>query len=131
MPSEWRGKLELDHYVDFATQRITLTEGLAQDSGGAILHPWYGTLNAVDVAFLDSHTTSDDHDIGGGAVFAWGLSSAVFSGCTFVGNSASNGGGLLNRGSTLTVIDCLFSQNRARSTGEGQYGNGGGLSSTA
>ncbi|HJX51878.1 MAG TPA: right-handed parallel beta-helix repeat-containing protein, partial [Polyangia bacterium] len=49
------------------------------------------------------------------------------SGCEFVNNSASNGGGILNRGSTLTILACRFSGNGALSTGDGQYGNGGGV----
>ncbi|MCC6524691.1 MAG: hypothetical protein IT373_18685, partial [Polyangiaceae bacterium] len=118
---------ELDHYVDFAVQRLTIANGVAPDSGGAILHPWYGTLRAVDVRFVNNHALSLESDIGGGAVFAGGLTTAVFSGCVFEGNSASNGGGLLNRGSDLTVIDTAFVDNAALSTGDGQFGNGGGL----
>jgi parallel beta-helix repeat protein len=53
----------------------------------------------------------------------------IVSGCQFVGNSASNGGGMLNRGSTLTVVNTIFRDNEATSynAGGGQYGNGGGL----
>jgi hypothetical protein len=114
--------------VDLVVQRITIADGTTEDSGAGIEHPWYGTLKAIDVTFVNNHCTSRDHDIGGGAVFAGGLSEAVFSGCVFAGNSASNGGGLLNRGSDLTIIDCVFTQNETTSSGDsGQYGNGGGL----
>jgi len=119
---------ELDHYTDFVVQRITLTRGSAPESGGAILHPWYGTLQAIDATFLDNHGESTDPEIGGGAIFAGGLEEAVISGCVFVGNSASNGGAILNRGSTLTVVDTVFQDNWTTSSGDsGQVGNGGGL----
>lgn len=121
--------LNLGNYANLTLQRITLRDGLTDESGAAILHPWYGTLRAIDVIFENNHCTSLKGEIGGGAVFAGGLSEAVFSGCRFVGNSASNGGGLLNRGSTLTIIDSVFEQNEAtsESASGGQYGNGGGL----
>jgi hypothetical protein len=119
--------LNLDNYTDLVVQRLTISGGNTEESGAGIQHPWYGTLKAIDVNFVDNHCTSQAGEIGGGAVFAGGLSEAVFSGCTFAGNSASNGGAILNRGSTLTVVDCVFSGNSATSTGDGQYGNGGGL----
>lgn len=97
------------------------------DSGAAIRHPWFGTLEAIDVRFENNHCAGREGEIGGGAVFAGGLSKATFSGCVFVGNVASNGGGLLNRSSTLTLVDCRFSGNGALSVGSGQFGNGGGV----
>ncbi len=120
--------LDLDHYTDLVVQRITIADGKTEESGAGIHHPWYGTLKAIDVTFTNNLCTSLDHDIGGGAVFAGGLSEAVFSGCIFTDNSASNGGGLLNRGSNLTIVDCVFTGNRSTSWADGgQYGNGGGL----
>jgi hypothetical protein len=119
---------ELDHHTEFTVQRLNLVDGLTEESGAAILHPWYGTLTAIDVVFENNHCTSQVDEIGGGAVFAGGLSQATFSGCEFHGNSASNGGGLFNRGSDLTVVACVFTQNEATSSGDsGQFGNGGGI----
>jgi len=119
---------DLDHYVEFVVQRIILTEGNTEESGAAIHHPWYGTLLAIDTTFVDNHCTSTEGEIGGGAIFAGGLEEAVISGCLFASNSASNGGGILNRGSTLTVVDTHFIGNWTTSSNEsGQYGNGGGL----
>lgn len=127
--------LDLNHYTELAIQHITLADGFVPqeadgdpaNSGAAIRHPWYGALKAVDVRFENNHCASRDGEIGGGAVFAGGLREAVFSGCVFFNNSASNGGGLLNRGSTLTLIDSVFRRNGALSVGDGQYGNGGGV----
>lgn len=120
---------DLNHHLDFTVQRIGLTNGRTEESGATIHHPWYGTLRAIDVDFVDNHCTSTQGEIGGGAIFAGGLEEAVISGCMFASNSASNGGGILNRGSTLTVVDSYFIGNWTTSSnsGGGQYGNGGGL----
>ncbi len=120
--------INCDHYTELAVQRLTISGGLADESGGGIQMPWYGSLIAIDVRFEDNRCTSQAGDVGGGAVFAGGLEQAIFSGCEFVANSASNGGGLLNRGSDLTVLSSLFAGNEATSHSDGgQYGNGGGL----
>lgn len=119
---------DLDHHTDFTLQRITLTEGQTAESGAAIHHPWYGSLTVIDATFIDNHCTSEEGEIGGGAIFAGGLSEAVISGCVFASNSASNGGAILNRGSTLTVVDTYFIGNWTTSSNDsGQYGNGGAL----
>jgi predicted outer membrane repeat protein len=129
---------DLDNYTNFVVQRLTLADGFVaagelevtnrpSNSGAAIRHPWYGTLKAIDVRFVNNQCASRDGEIGGGAIYAGGLSQAVLSGCEFAGNVASNGGGILNRGSTLTIIDCRFSGNQALGVGDGQYGNGGGV----
>lgn len=130
--------LDLDNYTNLVVQRITLANGFVaagepatpnkpSDSGAAIRHPWFGTLKAIDVRFENNKCAGREGEIGGGAVFAGGLTEAIFSGCQFVGNSASNGGGLLNRSSTLTIVDSQFVGNGALSVGDGQFGNGGGV----
>ncbi|MCK9521955.1 MAG: right-handed parallel beta-helix repeat-containing protein [Proteobacteria bacterium] len=130
--------LDLDNHSELIVQRIALEDGFVaaaepektntpSNSGAAIRHPWYGTLLAIDVAFRNNRCASREGEIGGGAIYAGGLRSAIFSGCTFVNNTASNGGGILNRGSTLTVVNSVFAGNGALSTGKGQFGNGGGL----
>jgi hypothetical protein len=125
--------LELDNYVDFVLQRITVRDGYVpsgaeNESGAGLLHPWFGTLRVIDATFVDNHSASTDHDVGGGAIYAGGLTEAVLSGTTFVGNSGSTGGGVLSRSTNLTVIDCVFAHNTATTYAEsGQYGNGGGL----
>ncbi|MBI5534552.1 MAG: right-handed parallel beta-helix repeat-containing protein [Deltaproteobacteria bacterium] len=130
--------LDLDNYTNLVVQRITLKDGFVaanepdvtnkpSNSGAAIRHPWFGTLKAIDSRFENNHCAGLNHDIGGGAIFAGGLTEATLSGCQFVNNSASNGGGILNRTSTLTIIGCLFQGNGALSAGNGQFGNGGGV----
>ena len=119
--------INVANYGNLVVERLTMSNGLAPDNGGAIYFQWFGTLKAIDVHFVSNHCTSMAGEIGGGAVNAGGLSEATFSGCVFEGNSASNGGGLFNRSSALTVIDCLFDGNQALGVGDGQFGNGGGL----
>ncbi len=129
---------DLDNHTNFVVQRLTLRDGFVaageaevknrpSNSGAAIRHPWFGTLKAIDVRFENNHCASRDGEIGGGAIYAGGLTEAVLSGCDFIDNSASNGGGILNRGSTLTILASRFVGNAALGKGEGQYGNGGGV----
>lgn len=124
--------IELDNYVDFVLQRMTIRDGFVpagseNESGAGLLSPWYGTLRVIDVTFENNHSESEDHDVGGGAIYAGGLTEAVLSGCTFVGNSGSTGGAVLSRSTNLSVVDSAFVENSATSFGDGQYGNGGGL----
>ncbi|MCZ7684240.1 MAG: hypothetical protein M5U28_37855 [Sandaracinaceae bacterium] len=125
--------IELDHYVDFVLQRITITCGFVpagseNESGAGLLHPWFGTLKVIDAVFEGNHSASLDHDVGGGAIYAGGLTEAVISGTTFSSNSGSTGGAILSRSTNLRVVDTVFFENTATSYAEsGQYGNGGGL----
>lgn len=121
--------LNLAHYSELVVQRLVLRDGATAESGGAIRHPWYGTLTVIDTRFEDNQASEDEGEIGGGAIFAGGLSRVVISGSEFIGNRASNGGAVLNRGSTLTVVNTAFRDNQATSYNAdgGQYGNGGGL----
>lgn len=125
--------IELDHYSDFVLQRITIRNGFVpagseNESGAGLLHPWFGTLEVIDVAFENNHSESQINDVGGGAIYAGGLTRAVLSGSTFVGNSGSVGGGVLSRSTNLTVYECGFFGNAATTWADsGQYGNGGGL----
>ncbi len=125
--------VELDHYVDFVLQRITIRDGFVaagseNESGAGLLHPWFGTLEVIDVTFADNHSASLINDVGGGAIYAGGLTRAAISGSTFTGNSGSTGGGILSRSTNLTVVDSVFYENSATTYAEdGQYGNGGGV----
>lgn len=125
--------IELDHYVDFVAQGLTIRDGFVaagspDESGAGILHPWFGTLKVIDTIFENNHSASQDHDVGGGAIYAGGLTEALLSGCSFIGNSGSTGGAVLSRSTNLRVVDSVFRENSATTYGEsGQYGNGGGL----
>ncbi|MBW2453332.1 MAG: hypothetical protein JRI68_02425 [Deltaproteobacteria bacterium] len=125
--------IELNHHLDFVVQQIIIQDGYVpagaeNESGAGILHPWFGTFKAIDVRFENNHSASLDHDVGGGAMYLGGLTEAVLSGCTFINNSGSTGGGVLNRSTNLSVVDCVFFGNSATTWADsGQYGNGGGL----
>lgn len=125
--------IELDHHLDFVLQRVTIRDGFVaagseNESGAGLLHPWFGTLKIIDVSFADNHSASLDHDVGGGAIYAGGLTEALISGSTFLGNRGSTGGAILSRSTNLRVIDTVFVENAATTWAEsGQYGNGGGL----
>ncbi len=125
--------IELDHHLDFVLQRITIRDGFVpagsdNESGAGLLHPWFGTLEVIDATFLNNHCASQINDVGGGAIYAGGLTHAVLSGAAFVGNSGSIGGAVLSRSTNLRVVDTLFVENEATTWAEsGQYGNGGGL----
>ncbi|MHC4500600.1 MAG: hypothetical protein ACYS21_15995, partial [Planctomycetota bacterium] len=49
-------------------------------------------------------------------------SNIILNNCTFTNNSASQGGGIWNSESDITLFDCGFMGNRARYTGGGMYG---------
>jgi predicted outer membrane repeat protein len=125
--------MELDHHLDFVLQRITIRDGRVpassdNESGAGLLHPWFGTLEVIDATFENNHAESQANDVGGGAIYAGGLTHAVLSGVTFAGNSGSIGGAVLSRSTNLRVVDAVFYDNAATSWAEsGQYGNGGGL----
>jgi len=125
--------IRLDHYLDFVVQRITVRDGHVapggdDESGAGLLSPWFGTLKIIDATFENNHSASEAQDVGGGAIYAGGLTEAVLSGARFVGNSGSIGGGVLSRSTNLRVVDSVFVDNSATTyAGDGQYGNGGGL----
>lgn len=125
--------LELDNDVDFVLQRVIIRDGFVpagaeNESGAGLLAPWFGTLKVIDAVFENNHSASLEHDVGGGAIYAGGLTEAIISGTTFANNSGSTGGAMLNRSSNLRVIDSVFVDNSATTWAEdGQYGNGGGL----
>ncbi|MBZ0116801.1 MAG: right-handed parallel beta-helix repeat-containing protein [Sandaracinaceae bacterium] len=125
--------IELDHYVDFVVQRLTIRDGFVpagaeNESGAGLLHPWFGTLKVIDCTFDNNHSASQDHDVGGGAIYAGGLTEALVSGSRFQNNTGSTGGAILSRSTNLRVVDTVFFNNSATTYAEsGQYGNGGGL----
>ncbi|MFW6221928.1 MAG: choice-of-anchor Q domain-containing protein [Fibrobacterota bacterium] len=112
--------IECDHYTNLTLANIRLVNGRADSSGGAIMHPWYGTLACYNVTFYNNRCTSTGPEFGGGAIYAGGLTEAIFFGCTFVNNGGSNGGAILNRGTNLRIDSCTFSDNTATGDGGGR-----------
>ncbi len=125
--------IELDHHLDFVLQRVTIRDGFVatgseNESGAGLLSPWFGTLRVIDATFENNHAQSQINDVGGGAIYAGGLTEAIVSGSTFSNNSGSIGGAILSRSTNLRVVDTVFYENAATSWADsGQYGNGGGL----
>lgn len=121
--------IECKNYARLVLANIRLVNGSADSSGGALLHPWFGTLACYNVTFVNNHCTARGPEFGGGAVFAGGLNEAIFQQCIFTGNSGSNGGAILNRGTNLKIDSCLFDRNRATGNGggkdAGEAGKGG------
>jgi uncharacterized repeat protein (TIGR03803 family) len=106
--------------VDFGLQaefdNLTITAGLAQNSGGGIYNNGILTLSGSTL----SHNVAS---INGGGVFNSGTLTANSS--TLSGNSASSGGGVFNSG-TLTANSSTISSNSA-SNGGGFYVNWGAV----
>ena len=121
--------IECANYARLIVRNITLADGQTDSSGAAILHPWYGELACYNVTFSDNRCTVTGPEFGGGAVFAGGLTSALFYGCRFSGNRGSNGGAILNRGTNLVIDSSVFTDNVATGDGGGRdagaAGNGG------
>ncbi|NLE01601.1 MAG: hypothetical protein GX640_17190 [Fibrobacter sp.] len=111
--------IECKNYTHLILANIRLINSRADSSGGALLHPWYGTLACYNVSFINNRCTVRGPEFGGGAVFAGGLDEALFIQCTFINNYGSNGGAILNRGTNLLIDSCIFTSNKAT-------GNGGG-----
>lgn len=105
-------------------------------SGGAILNdhgsePWRAVgLRAFDVVFSGNRAIDVAQDGGGGAIYLTGQREFVCVRCQFLGNQASNGGGLYLLGTqTIRLYDSVFDNNRAIGDGgnPGSGGNGGAL----
>ncbi|MBK8504703.1 MAG: hypothetical protein IPL46_22345 [Saprospiraceae bacterium] len=96
--------------------------------GGGILARGGGTLKIIQCHFEDNTVTSTDgSDIAGGAVYVIGEHEGIFSACTFVNNSASNGGAIGGLGSDIVIANCKFYRNAAVGTSGGLRGHGGAI----
>ncbi|BHH86134.1 hypothetical protein LA52FAK_44230 [Desulforhopalus sp. 52FAK] len=110
-------------------QNLTFTKGnstgLTYDGGGAV---WVrgGRFKIVNCRFTQNVCDSTGPDVGGAAVRVFSqynslpvyVVNSVFGGSEEDGNSCSNGGGISSIGVSWTVINSLFSHNKA-------IGNGG------
>jgi hypothetical protein len=118
--------IECKNYARLVLTNIRLVNGVSDSSGGALLHPWYGSLNCYNVTFVNNRCTTRGPEFGGGAVFAGGLGNALFVRCSFSGNYGSNGGAILNRGTNLVIDSCTFKNNVATGNGGGKDAGGSG-----
>lgn len=111
-------------------QNLTFVDGDSRnesdhDGGGAI---WVrgGRFKAVNCRFFNNACADTGPDVGGGAIRVFSqyearpvyLVNCTFGGADTLGNVGSNGGAISSIGVSWTVINCLFSHNRA-------IGNGG------
>lgn len=81
-------------------------------------------LNVTSVDIQDTLFLQNVNQYSGGGVYTNSASNKILR-CSFVGNQASSGGGILNMGN-LTVSQSLFKDNKALSTNDESSNNGGG-----
>ncbi|MET0386005.1 MAG: hypothetical protein ABW321_08610 [Polyangiales bacterium] len=105
-------------------QNLTFAHGAAKslrpDGGGAIFARG-GRLKIINSRFFQNSCNDTGPDVGGAAVRAFDQSegkplyvvNSTFGGRSDLGNVCSNGGGLSSIGVSYTVINSLFSHNRA------------------
>ena len=128
------------HCQDQETPRLTVqnltfadgnsTADLEYDGGGAI---WVrgGRFKAVNCRFFNNTCASTGPDVGGAAIRVFSqyknlpvyITNCTFGGAEGYGNFGANGGGISSIGVSWTIINSLFSYNRA-------IGNGGNPSQT-
>ncbi len=122
--------------IDFTIQRTKLVNGKApgpsghftNQCGGAILSRGGGILKVIQCHFENNTVTSTDgSDIAGGAVYVFVEEKGIFSSCTFLGNSASNGGAIGGLGSDIIITNSKFYRNAALGRSGGLRGHGGAI----
>jgi hypothetical protein len=126
-------------------QNLTFADGNSRsedeyDGGGAI---WVrgGRFKIVNCRFFNNTCDSLGPDVGGAAVRVFSqynnqpvyIVNSTFGGAEGYGNFGSNGGGISSIGVSWTIINCLFSHNRAIGNGANpaQSGTPGGGSGGA
>ena len=93
--------------------------------GGGAIYVRGGRLKIVKSRFFRNQCEATGPDLGGAAVRAFGTSTAApvyvvhstFGGAAGYGNQCSNGGGLSGLGASFSVINSLFSNNKAIGNG--------------
>jgi len=126
-------------------QNLTFIDGNSKnekefDGGGAI---WVrgGRFKIVNCRFFNNVCASTGPDVGGAAVRVFSqynnqpvyVVNSTFGGKEGYGNTGSNGGGISSIGVSWTIINCLFSHNKAIGNGANpaQAGTPGGGSGGA
>jgi hypothetical protein len=130
-----------DH-PQLTVQNITFVDGNSRgadpDGGGAIFVRG-GRFKAVNTRYFNNRCDDGGPDVGGAAIRVFDQSggqpvyivNSTFGGAPELGNECSNGGGLSSIGVSYTVINSLFSHNKAVGTGanpaqDGTPGGGSG-----
>lgn len=133
-----------DH-PQLTVQNITFADASSSaegeyDGGGAI---WArgGRLKVVNSRFFNNTCASEGPDVGGAAIRAFDqfedrpvyVVNSTFGGAEGLGNACANGGGVSSIGVSWTIINSLFSHNRAigRGGNPAQPGTPGGGSGGA
>ena len=117
----FRGNWALNHgtvndHGDAILIGCTFHGNYAGNLGAGLYVHHDAAVSATDCQFIDNTTPGD-----GGGAYNKGSVSAVFTNCTFAGNSASSGGGMYNAsGSLSSLMGCSFLGNSA-SWGGGMY----------
>jgi hypothetical protein len=112
------------------------SQGVMLDGGGAGIFVRDGILHVIDVTFDSNAGATPGPDVAGGGIYANGSLGVVVVGSRFVNGSGSNGGGLGSLNSDLTLVNDVFSGNKALGSGAnsissacdaggGEVGNGG------
>ncbi|HTN89054.1 MAG TPA: hypothetical protein VL242_35495 [Sorangium sp.] len=123
-------------------QNLTFIEGDStgdDDEGGGAIFAQGGRLKVVNSRFFNNTCDPTGPDLGGAGIRAFmqyeGLPlyvvNSTFGGAEGYGNACANGGGISSIGVSWTVINSLFSHNRALGNGgnpaeEGTPGGGSG-----
>jgi hypothetical protein len=92
-----------------------ISHNTASSGGGIEIHN--GNFTISDCTF----SANTANVMAGGLLCSYN-SNIILNNCTFTNNSASQGGGIWNSESDITLFDCGFMGNRARYTGGGMYG---------
>jgi hypothetical protein len=122
-------------------QNITFTKGNStgqtfEGGGGGAIFDRGGRLTVINAKFVDNRCDPTGPDLGGAAIRALSQyhgDPVYVVNSTFTGGICSNGGGLSSIGVSWTVLNCLFTDNRAIGNGANpaQAGTPGGGSGAA
>jgi hypothetical protein len=127
-------------------QNLTFIDGNSKNEptehdGGGAVYAQGGQLKIVNCRFFNNMCADSGPDIGGAAVRAFMqyqnlpvyVVNSTFGGADSTGNVGANGGGISSIGVSWTIINCVFSYNRAigRGGNPAQSGTPGGGSGGA
>jgi hypothetical protein len=113
-------------------QNITFTKGNStgqtfEGGGGGAIFDRGGRLAVINAKFTDNRCDPSGPDLGGAAIRAlsqYNNEPVYVVNSTFTGGICSNGGGLSSIGVSWTVLNCLFTGNRAIGNGANPASSG-------